>query len=73
MKSFEWIRLGAFIWSAGMIMAVESVGVLTQGMVELEAKNTDLYEKVLFASLASFGTPTNKKAAPEDGSQSADD
>ena len=73
MTGFEWIRLGAFVWSAFMVMAVESVGVLSQGMVELEATNRDLYEKVLLATLASFATPTNNKAAPKDGSESVKD
>ena len=62
MRSFELIRLGAFVWSAFMLMAVDSVGVLTQGMVELETTNKDLYEKVLLASLASFVTPTRTRS-----------
>ena len=53
------IRLVAFLYSAVMLAAIESVGIVTQGRVELEADRRDAYAAVLLASLSSYITENN--------------
>ena len=50
------IRLIAFLYSAIMLTAIESVGIFTQGQVELEHDRRDVYATILFASLSSYVT-----------------
>ena len=57
------IRLVAFLYSAVMLAAIESVGILSQGQVELEADRRDAYAAVLLASLSSYITENNSTNA----------
>ena len=50
------IRLVAFVYSLIMLAAIESVGIFSQGNVELEHDSRDVYATVLFATLTSFIT-----------------
>lgn len=51
---FNIVRLFIIIWSALMISATDSVGIRTQGQVELETTSRDTYAKVLILSVGSF-------------------
>lgn len=52
---FNIVRLFIIIWAAVMISAVESIGIRSEGMVELEnTKRQELYEKVMFLAVSSF-------------------
>ena len=42
-----------------MLAAIESVGILSGGKVELESKARDVYGAVLIASLSSYITERN--------------
>jgi len=55
-KYFRNIRLIAFIYSLVMLACIESVGVFSQGDVELEKDRRDIYASVLLATLSSFIT-----------------
>ncbi len=56
LKYFRNIRLIAFIYSLVMLACIESVGVFSQGDVELEEDRRDIYASVLLATLSSFIT-----------------
>ena len=62
MNLFKNVRLCAFIYSALMLAAIESVGILRGGKVELESKARDVYGAVLIASLSSYITEKNTNA-----------
>ena len=52
---FNIVRLFIIIWAAVMISAVESIGIRTGGMVELEnTQRQELYEKVMLLAVSSF-------------------
>ena len=51
---FNIVRLFIIIWAALMISAVESVGIRTEGQVELESTSKDAYAKVLTLAVGSF-------------------
>ncbi len=51
---FHIVRLFLIVWSALMISAVESVGIVTEGQVELESTSKDAYAKVLVLAVSSF-------------------
>ena len=57
------IRLIAFIYSAVMLAAIESVGIFSGGVVELESDRRDAYAAVLLASLSSYITEKSTKDA----------
>ena len=50
------LRLVAFIYSLLMLACIESVGILSQGNVELEKDRRDIYGSVLLATLTSYIT-----------------
>ena len=56
LKYFRNIRLIAFVYSLVMLACIESVGVFSQGNVELEKDRRDIYASVLLATLSSFIT-----------------
>ena len=56
LKYFRNIRLIAFIYSLFMLACIESVGIFSQGDVELEEDRRDIYASVLLATLSSFIT-----------------
>ena len=56
LKHFRNIRLIAFVYSLIMLACIESVGVFSQGDVELEKDRRDIYASVLLATLSSFIT-----------------
>ena len=56
LKYFRNIRLLAFVYSLVMLACIESVGVFSQGKVELEEDRRDIYASVLLATLSSFIT-----------------
>ena len=56
LKYFRNIRLIAFVYSLAMLACIESVGVFSQGNVELEKDRRDIYASVLLATLSSFIT-----------------
>ena len=56
MQFFKNVRLIAFIYSAVMLAAIESVGIFSSGQVELESESRDVYGAVLIASLSSYIT-----------------
>ena len=56
LKHFRNIRLIAFVYSLVMLACIESVGVFSQGNVELEKDRRDIYASVLLATLSSFIT-----------------
>ncbi len=56
LKYFRNIRLLAFVYSLVMLACIESVGVFSQGTVELEEDRRDIYASVLLATLSSFIT-----------------
>ena len=49
------VRIVAVIWSAGMLTAVDSVGIITQGQVELESSR-QIYNNILWAAFSSLLT-----------------
>ncbi len=52
---FNIVRVFIIVWAAVMISAVESVGIRSSGMVELENKaRQDTYAKVLILAVGSF-------------------
>jgi len=51
---FNIVRLFLIVWSALMISAVESVGIVTEGQVQLEHTSKDAYAKVLVLAVGSF-------------------
>ena len=51
---FHLVRLFLIVWSAFMISAVESVGIRTEGQVELESTSKDAYAQVLTLAVGSF-------------------
>ena len=59
---FRNLRLVAFIYSAVMLAAIESVGIFSNGQVELESESRDVYGAVLIASLSSYITEKNTNA-----------
>lgn len=63
------IRLIAFLYSAVILAAIESVGIISQGQVELESDRRDAYAAVLLASLSSYITETNIKHADQDSNR----
>jgi hypothetical protein len=50
------LRLVAFIYSLLMLACIESVGIFSQGNVELEKDRRDIYGSVLLATLTSYIT-----------------
>ena len=56
LKHFRNIRLIAFVYSLIMLACIESVGVFSQGDVELEKDRRDIYASVLLATLSSYIT-----------------
>ena len=56
LKHFRNIRLIAFTYSLIMLACIESVGVFSQGDVELEKDRRDIYASVLLATLSSYIT-----------------
>ena len=50
------IRLVAFVYSLLMLACIESVGIFSQGNVELEHDRRDIYASVLLATLTSYIT-----------------
>ncbi len=56
LKYFRNIRLIAFVYSLIMLACIESVGVFSQGNVELEKDRRDIYASVLLATLSSYIT-----------------
>ena len=56
LKLFRNLRLIAFFYSAVMLAAIESVGIITQGEIELEHDNREAYASILIASLSSYIT-----------------
>jgi hypothetical protein len=55
MVYFNIVRVFIIVWAAVMISAVESVGIRSNGMVELENKaRQDTYAKVLILAVGSF-------------------
>ncbi len=56
LKYFRNIRLIAFVYSLIMLACIESVGVFSQGDVELEKDRRDIYASVLLATLSSYIT-----------------
>ena len=50
------IRLVAFVYALLMLACIESVGILSQGNVELEKDRRDIYASVLLATLTSYIT-----------------
>ena len=50
------VRLVAFVYSAVMLAAIESVGIFSSGQVELESQSRDVYGAILVASLSSYIT-----------------
>ena len=48
------IRLFLIVWSALMISAIESVGIRTEGQVELENSSKNAYAQVLLLTTSSF-------------------
>ena len=51
---FNIARLSIIIWSMVMISAIESVGIRTEGQVELESTNRDTYARILTLAVGSF-------------------
>ena len=52
---FNIVRVFIIVWAAVMISAVESVGIRSGGMVELENKSRqETYTKVLVLAVGSF-------------------
>jgi len=58
------VRILAVAWSAGMLTAVDSVGVITQGQVELEASR-QIYSNILWAAFSSLLTEVAIKKKDE--------
>jgi len=56
LKYFRNIRLIAFVYSLIMLACIESVGVFSQGVIELEKDRRDIYASVLLATLSSYIT-----------------
>jgi hypothetical protein len=50
------LRLIAFAYSLLMLACIESVGIFSQGNVELEKDRRDIYGSVLLATLTSYIT-----------------
>mgnify|MGYP001373561337 FL=1 len=50
------LRLVAFVYSLLMLACIESVGIFSQGNVELEKDRRDIYGSVLLATLTSYIT-----------------
>ena len=53
---FLLVRLIAVVWAGGMLTAIDSIGVLSQGQVELDTSAKQTYSNVLWAGLSSFLT-----------------
>ena len=53
------IRFIAFVYSLLMLACIESVGIISQGDVELEHDRRDIYASVLLATLTSYITETS--------------
>lgn len=51
---FQITRLALILWCMVMISSIESVGIRTEGQVELESTSKDTYAKVLALSVSSF-------------------
>lgn len=51
---FQITRIAIIFWCMVMISSIESVGIRTEGQVELESTNRDTYAKVLALSVSSF-------------------
>ena len=62
MNLFRNVRLIAFIYSAVMLAAIESVGIFSNGQVELESQSRDVYGAILVASLSSYITDKSTNA-----------
>jgi hypothetical protein len=58
------VRIVAVIWSAGMLTAVDSVGIITQGEVELESSR-QIYNNILWAAFSSLLTEAAIKKKDE--------
>jgi len=56
---FKWIRIAVLIYTAGMLAAIEYVGISTEGKVELESDRRDVYAAILFVTASSFITQKN--------------
>ena len=56
LKLLSNLRLVAFVYSLLMLACIESVGIFSQGNVELEKDRRDIYGSVLLATLTSYIT-----------------
>jgi len=56
LKILSNIRFIAFIYSLLMLACIESVGIMSQGNVELEHDRRDIYGSILLATLSSYIT-----------------
>ena len=63
-RLFLLVRLFAVAWSMAMLTAVDSVGVITQGQVELESSRT-IYNNILWAAFSSLLTEAAVKKKDE--------
>lgn len=55
-RFFLIIRLVALVWAAGMLTAIDSVGIQSKGNVELDKSAKQVYSNVLWATFSSFIT-----------------
>jgi len=70
-KIFLIVRLSALAWSAAMLTAIDSVGIISQGDVELDNSAKQVYSNILWAAFSSFLTEAViKKKDEKDDSES---
>lgn len=51
---FQITRLAIIFWCMVMISSIESIGIRTEGQVELESTNKETYAKVLTLAVGPF-------------------